>query len=115
MSSAMDPAHTSSCMWTCLTLPCATNVHAINHGHISIISGCICLESMAEKSQASTSFTTHHDLSVLEREYGRFCYATDHTFFQSVNQSHLVSTNFTYILRYTVKVQYLIIYKLHFT
>lgn len=94
MSSAMDPAHTSSCMWTCLTLPCATNARAINHGDVSI-SGCISLESMAEKSQASTSLKKHHDLSVLEREYGIFYYATDHADLQSVNQSYPVSTKFT--------------------
>lgn len=57
MSSATDPAHTSSCVWTCLTLPCATNAHAINHGHVSMVSGCISLESRDEKSQASTSLT----------------------------------------------------------
>lgn len=95
MSSAMGRAHTSACMGTCLILPWVTNTHAINHGHVSPISGCISLESMAEKSQASTSLTKYYDLSALEGEYGRFYYATDHADFQSVNQSHLVSTKFS--------------------
>lgn len=64
MSSVMDPAHTSSSMWTCLILPCATNTHAINHEHVSLISECISLESVAEKTRAYISVKKYHDLTV---------------------------------------------------
>lgn len=34
---AQHPAHTPSCMWTCLTSLCVQNVRAINHGHGNMI------------------------------------------------------------------------------
>lgn len=46
-------------------------------------------------SAESLQVTGHHGLEVLERECGRFYYATDHADFQSVNQSHPVTTKFT--------------------